>query len=74
MDSEDIHIYVRITALADVVDALASDRYYKKAWEFDRILNLFKKERGRHFDPKLVDVFFENPDAILKIRDQYQDI
>ncbi|WP_102348176.1 HD-GYP domain-containing protein [Bacillus sp. Marseille-P3661] len=70
---EEIHIYGRITAVADVFDALASDRCYKKAWELDRILNLFKEERGEHFDPKLIDVFFENLNEILKIRDTYQD-
>ncbi|MEF3302742.1 HD domain-containing phosphohydrolase [Paenibacillus sp. GYB003] len=69
----DIHIYGRITAIADVFDALASDRVYKKAWELDRILNLFKEERGEHFDPDVVDVFFERLPAILKARDEYAD-
>lgn len=71
---EEIHIYGRITAIADVFDALASDRVYKKAWELDRILNLFIEERGQHFDPKVVDVFMEQLPKILKIRDEYQDI
>lgn len=71
---EEIHIYGRITAIADVFDALASDRVYKAAWELDRILNLFKEEKGEHFDPKLIDVFFENLEAILKIKENYVDI
>ncbi len=71
--SEEIHIYGRITAIADVFDALGSDRYYKKAWELDRILNLFKEERGEHFDPNLVDVFLNNIADIVNIRDSYQD-
>lgn len=71
---KNIHIYGRITAIADVFDALASDRVYKKAWELDRILNLFKEERGQHFDPKVVDVFFEKLSDIIKIRDTYTDI
>lgn len=70
---EDIHIYGRITAVADVFDALGSDRVYKKAWELDRILNLFKEERGRHFDPKLVDVFLDVLPELLEIRDRYSD-
>lgn len=70
---EDIHLYGRITAIADVFDALASDRVYKKAWELDRILNLFKEERGQHFDPKVVDTFMEQLPKILQIRDQYCD-
>ena len=70
---EDIHIYGRITAIADVFDALGSDRVYKKAWELDRILNLFKDERGQHFDPKLVDVFMDCLPQILEVRDRYSD-
>lgn len=71
---EDIHIYGRITAIADVFDALGSDRCYKQAWDLDRIINLFKDERGQHFDPKLIDVFIENLAEILKIRDSYSDV
>lgn len=70
---EAIHIYGRITAIADVFDALGSDRVYKKAWELDRILNLFKQERGQHFDPRIVDVFMEKLPDILSIREQYSD-
>jgi response regulator RpfG family c-di-GMP phosphodiesterase len=70
---EDIHIFGRITALADVFDALSSDRCYKKAWELDRVLNLFKEERGEHFDPKVVDVFFERLEDILEIKELYKD-
>jgi HD-GYP domain-containing protein (c-di-GMP phosphodiesterase class II) len=74
LKGEDIHIYGRITAIADVFDALGSDRVYKKAWELDRILNLFKEERGQHFDPKVVDAFMEKLPDILKVRDAYKDI
>ena len=56
---KDIHIYGRITAIADVFDALGSDRVYKKAWDDERIFKLFKEERGEHFDPKLIDIFFD---------------
>ena len=73
LQGENIHIYGRITAIVDVFDALASDRCYKKAWELDRILNLFKEESGHHFDPKLVDVFLENLGGIIEIRDTYID-
>jgi response regulator RpfG family c-di-GMP phosphodiesterase len=70
---EDIHIYARITALADVFDALGSERIYKPAWELDRIINLFKEESGSHFDPKLVDIFLENINQLVEIRDTYKD-
>ncbi|TVY06708.1 HD domain-containing protein [Paenibacillus cremeus] len=74
LQGEEIHIFGRITAIADVFDALGSDRVYKKAWELDRILNLFKEERGHHFDPQVVDVFMEQLPKILKVRDQYSDL
>jgi response regulator RpfG family c-di-GMP phosphodiesterase len=71
---EEIHIFGRITALADVFDALGSDRCYKKKWDDEKIFTLFKEERGRHFEPKLVDIFFENLDQFLKVRDDFKDI
>ena len=74
LKGEEIHIYGRITAVADVFDALGSDRCYKKAWPLEEILELFKKERGKHFDPKLVDLLFENIDEVVYIRDKYKDI
>jgi response regulator RpfG family c-di-GMP phosphodiesterase len=70
---EEIHIYGRITALADVFDALGSDRCYKKAWDDEKIFTLFKEERAKHFDPKLVDIFFEHLDEFLKIRETFKD-
>ena len=73
LKAEEIHIFGRITAIADVFDALGSDRAYKKAWENDKIINLIKEERGKHFDPDLVDVFLDNLDEVYKIRDSYKD-
>jgi len=73
LSGEDIHIYGRITAIADVFDALGSDRVYKKAWNDEKIFNLFKEERGEHFDPKLIDLFFENIEKILEVRDKFKD-
>jgi len=73
LKGEDIHIYGRITAICDVFDALGSDRCYKKAWVLDEILTLFRNERSKHFDPNLIDLFFENLDDFLLIRDRYVD-
>ena len=70
---KEIHIYGRITAIADVFDALGSDRCYKKAWEDNEIFELLEKEKGKHFDPKLIDLFFENIDKFKEIRDRYKD-
>ncbi|MBN2895832.1 MAG: HD domain-containing protein [Campylobacterales bacterium] len=73
LKGEAIHIYGRITAVADVFDALGSDRCYKKAWEDERIFELFKAEQGKHFDPRLIDIFFEHLDTFLAIREQLKD-
>ncbi|PZP15076.1 MAG: regulator, partial [Aliarcobacter butzleri] len=73
LKGEDIHIFGRITAVADVFDALGSDRCYKKAWPLENILELFENEKGKHFDPKLIDIFIENLDEFLAIRDSYKD-
>jgi len=67
---EDIHIFGRITAIADVFDALYHIRCYKEPWELDEILNLLKEQRGKHFDPKLVDIVLNNIDkysSIIKV-------
>jgi response regulator RpfG family c-di-GMP phosphodiesterase len=69
----DIHIYGRITAIADVFDALGSARCYKEAWPLDKVIALFKNQRGKHFDPLLTDLFLENLDKFLVIRDKFVD-
>jgi len=65
LKGEEITIEGRITAIADVFDALTHKRVYKDAWELDRVLELLKEERGKHFEPKLVDLFFENLDKFV---------
>ena len=74
LKKEEIHIFGRITAVADVFDALGSSRCYKKAWPLDKLLKLFKEEKGKHFEPKLVDILFENIDEFLEIQKKYKDI
>jgi HD-GYP domain-containing protein (c-di-GMP phosphodiesterase class II) len=69
----EISLHGRITAIADVFDALASERCYKKAWPMDKVLALFREEQGKHFDPHLVDLMFGALDDIIAIRDQYHD-
>ena len=73
LSGEDIPIFGRITAVADVFDALGSDRVYKSAWDLDKIYRLLKEESGKHFDPKIIDAFFKHLDQFLEIRDKYQD-
>lgn len=69
----DIHIYGRITAVADVFDSLASDRCYKKAWELGQILEFFTDQKGKHFDPVLVDILMQKMSNILIVRDHLVD-
>ena len=73
LKGEDINIYGRITAIADVFDALGSKRCYKEAWDDERVFELFRKQRGKHFDPKLVDIFFDKLPLFLEIRDRFKD-
>lgn len=69
---EDIPIEARIVALADVFDALTSERPYKKAWAVEDAVALIEKERGHHFDPDIVDAFLQSLPELLAIKDQWQ--
>ncbi|GAB1409439.1 DUF3369 domain-containing protein [Desulfovibrionales bacterium] len=70
---EEAHIFARITALADVFDALASDRVYKKAWPLEEVFTYVQEKRGQQFDPHLVDIFLAHRDTMIAIRDMYPD-
>lgn len=59
LKGEDIPLAARITAVADVFDALLSPRPYKEAWTRERALAVMAEERGRHFDPLVLDAFFD---------------
>ena len=73
LKANEIPIEARITAIADVFDALGSDRVYKKSWELEKIYELLQNEKGKHFDPELIELFFDNLDSFLKIRAEYKD-
>ena len=73
LKGEEIHIFGRIVAVADVFDALGSPRVYKKPWIMKDILNYFHQEKGKHFDPILVDILFSNLNEFSKIRERHQD-
>ncbi len=62
---EDIHIYGRIVGLVDVFDALAHERVYKPAMPLEKCIAIITEERGRHFDPRLVDLFLEHLDEFV---------
>lgn len=74
LKGDEIHIFGRIVALADVYDALSSDRSYKKSWEQEKIIQYIKNERGKHFDPVLVDILVENIDRFLIIKEEFKDV
>jgi len=71
---DEIHIFGRITCLADVFDAIGSARVYKKVWDLDSILTYLKTNRGTIFDPILIDIFFDNLDEIINIRQSLNDL
>ncbi len=70
---EGIPLVGRIVAIADVFDALTTERPYKKAWSVDRAVEIIKEESGQHFDPALFQVFLQSLPEILKIKEQYAE-
>ena len=70
---EEISIFGRIVAVADVYDALSSKRVYKDAWKEEDVLAEIKKMSGIKFDPEVVDAFFRSIDVIRSISEKYPD-
>ena len=66
-----IPLEARIVGLVDVFDALISSRPYKKAFPVDKAISIITEEKGKHFDPKLVDIFMSSLDEILAIKDMF---
>lgn len=73
LKGEDIPLFGRIVAVADVFDALTSERPYKKAWSVEDASKLLKESAGTHFDPACVAAFFTDFDAILAIKARFTD-
>lgn len=74
LKEEEIHIYGRIVALADVFDALTHKRKYKAAWSIEDALEYIRSERGSHFDPGLVDILFTHLDEFLAILENHESL
>jgi len=74
LEKTQIPLAGRITALADVFDALVNERPYKEAFPVERALEIIRGERGKHFDPDVVDAFFSAADRMLAIMNEYKDI
>lgn len=73
LSGTDIPLSARIVAVADVFDALTSQRPYKKAFSFRESFDMVVKERGKHFDPKIIDVFIKHRDDIFQIYKGFTD-
>lgn len=63
----------RITAVADVFDALTSDRVYRQAWPAERAIEQMTQDRGQHFDPDVLDLFTASVEQVDAIRETYPD-
>jgi len=73
ISGENIHIFARICALADVFDALVSDRPYKKAWPFERAISTIEEGSGTQFDPEIVKAFLDISDKAIKLQQDFKD-
>lgn len=73
MVGDEIHLFARIVAIADVYDALTHKRCYKPAWPLDKVLEVMNEGAGNHFDPKLLKLFIDNIDHFEKIKNQLTD-
>lgn len=71
LKGEEIHIFGRIVTLTDVFDALATKRVYKEQWKMEDVLDYVRKNRGKQFDPTLVDILLENLDKFTEIQQRY---
>ncbi|MEO1818117.1 MULTISPECIES: HD-GYP domain-containing protein [Pseudomonas] len=69
----DIPIEARIIAIADVFDALTSERPYKRAWSVEDAVALIREQSGKHFDPHLVNCFLARLEEIIEIRDRWAE-
>ncbi len=73
LKAEEIPVFGRIVAVADVYDALCSRRVYKKAWAEEEVLEEMRKMAGTQFDPQIIDIFFDRLSNIKNIQHKYPD-
>ena len=73
LTGESIPVEGRIVAIADVFDALTSNRVYKPAFPLDSAIGTMREGRGQHFDQTCLDLFFKAMPSVLAIREQYVD-
>jgi response regulator RpfG family c-di-GMP phosphodiesterase len=73
LKGDEIHVYGRITAIADVFDALGSTRCYKRNWPMEEVFAYMAEQRGKQFDPELIDIFLVLRDKLLEIHESFKD-
>ena len=71
---EGIPIEARIIAISDVFDALTSVRPYKAAWTVERAAEHLREQAGKHFDPRLVELFLQNLPAMVEVRGRFLEV
>jgi len=74
LKSDGIPLSARIVAIADVFDALTSERPYKKAFSLEKSFEIIESEAGKHFDPLIVDIFLKNSSEVIGIYNYYRNI
>jgi len=73
LSGEDIPLVGRVSALADVFDALTSARPYKNAWPIDEAMDYIKEQSGKQFDPTLVEYMVGHLDLIVEVKQKYME-
>jgi len=73
LKGNEIPLVGQICGICDVFDALTSERPYKKAWDVDKALEQLDKEKGTHFQPRLIDRFLDIAEAIKEIKNNHQE-
>jgi len=71
LKGEEIHLYGRIVAIADVLDALTHERSYKEAWSFEKAVSYMMQQSGKKFDPRLIELFLNHLEIFKEIIDEY---
>ena len=73
LKGEEIPLSGRVSSLADVFDALTSERPYKKAWSIDDAMDLIRSESGKQFEPRLVELLEEKLPKVMVIKEKYAE-
>ena len=73
LKGKDIHLFSRITAIADVYDALRSKLHHKEAWPIEKVIDFFVQQKGKQFEPRLVDIVMQNVDSLEQVQLRYCD-